>query len=143
MDYLIGSLVTIVTVVIVNRIISIQLRAHKTIPAIQYSQSHMYNLMRPYMDDGGYAWNRPKRQSMDYQDRTYTRVVMTENSAYWIKDNSLFTAAIVNGDVDSETTQPVDTMKMSNLELNKLMIIVETLREEDGNDNRNTGNKKF
>ena len=69
--------------------------------------------------------------------------MITDSSAYWIKDNSLYTANVIDGNVDSDTTQPVDTMKMNNLELTKLMMIVEKLREDDDNDNRNTGNKKF
>jgi hypothetical protein len=143
MDYIIGSLVTIATVVIVNRLIARQLKTQETIPTIKYSQSHIYTLLRPYMLDEGYEKHRPKRQSMDYQDRSYTKVVITDSSAYWIKDNSLYTANVIDGNVDSDTTQPVDTMKMNNLELTKLMMIVEKLREDDDNDNRNTGNKKF
>ena len=66
--------------------------------------------------------------------------MVEEDKAYWIKDNNLYTAEVIEGDVDSETTQPVDTMNMSNKELNKLVGIVEALRKDD-NDNRNTGNK--
>jgi hypothetical protein len=66
--------------------------------------------------------------------------VVEEDTAYWIKDNNLYTAEVIEGDVDSETTKPVDTMNMSNKELNKLVVIVEALRKDD-NDSRNTGNK--
>jgi len=140
MDYIIGSLVTIATVVIVNKTISRQLKAQKTIPTIKYRQSYIYDLLKPYLIEQGYDRYSPKRQSTDYQHRAYTRIVVEEDKAYWIKDNNLYTAEVIEGDVDSETTQPVDTMNMSNKELNKLVGIVEALRKDD-NDNRNTGNK--
>lgn len=140
MDYIIGSLVTIATVVIVNKTISRQLKAQETIPTIKYRQSYIYDLLKPYLIEQGYDRYSPKRQSTDYQHRAYTRIVVEEDKAYWIKDNNLYTAEVIEGDVDSETTQPVDTMNMSNKELNKLVVIVEALRKDD-NDNRNTGNK--
>lgn len=143
MEYVIGSLVTIATVVIVNKVITKQLKIQETIPTIKHSQSYIYSLLRPYLMDEGYERFSPKRQSNQYQNRAYTKIVIAESEAYWIKDNNLFTAKIVDGDVDSETTKPVDTMNMTNLELSKIMMIVETLREGDDDDNRSTRNKKF
>lgn len=142
MEYVIGSLVTIATVVIVNRVIIRQLKAQQAIPTIKYTQSYKYTVLKPYTIDEGYYRHSPKRQSVDYQNRAYTKVVISENSAYWIKDNNLFTAKVVDGDVDSETSHPVNTMNMTNLELTKIMMIVETLRGDD-NDNRSTRNKEF
>jgi hypothetical protein len=143
MEYVIGSLVTIATVVIVNRVIVRQLKTQETIPTIKYTQSYKYTILKPYMVDEGYYRHTPKRQSVDYQNRAYTKVVIAENSAYWIKDNNLYTAKVVDGDVDSETSHPVDTMNMTNLELTKIMMIVETLRGDSDNDNRSTRNKRF
>jgi hypothetical protein len=143
MEYIIGSLVTIVTVVVTNKIVSRQLKIQESIPKIKYRQSHIYDLLKPYLVEEGYHKYAAKRQSSDYQNRAYTKVVIAEDTAYWIKDNSLFTAKVIEGNVDSETTQPVDTMNMSNKELNKLMVIVEALREGDDNDNRSTGNQKL
>jgi hypothetical protein len=52
MDYIIGSLVTIATVVIVNKTISRQLKAQETIPTIKYRQSYIYDLLKPYLIKG-------------------------------------------------------------------------------------------
>jgi len=53
MEYVIGSLVTIATVVIVNKVITKQLKIQETIPTIKYSQSNIYTMLRPYLMDEG------------------------------------------------------------------------------------------
>lgn len=143
MEYIIGSLVTLATVVIVNRVLVREIKKQEAIPTIKYNQSHTYNLLKPYMLDEGYEKFSTKTQSSEYQNRAYTKIVIAENEAYWIKDNNLYTAKIVNGDVDTETSEPVDTINMNKAELSKIMMIVETLRGEGDNDNRGTGNKRF
>ena len=70
-----------------------------------------------------------KNQSRNYIKNSYVRVVIAEDSAYWIKDNALFTAQVVDGMVDKETQRRVDTMSMDSVELEKTMVIVEKLRE--------------
>ena len=78
-------------------------------------------------------------QSTNYQDESYIKVVISENRAYWIKENTFYMANVVNGMVDKETTQKVDTMSMSDVELKKMLVIVETLRESGNNDSSGTG----
>jgi hypothetical protein len=65
---------------------------------------------------------------------------MIENSAYWVKDNVFYMADLVSGEVNPETTRVVDTMGMDSVELDKMLFIMDRLREGLDNDSGGTGN---
>ena len=138
MEYVVGAVLTLITVVIANRLITKQLKNQKG-TAVRYSQSHIYSVIAPMMF--GFNGPIPKRstQSSNYHEEAFIRVVVVDGKAYWIKENTFFTADVVNGTVDKESTKEVDTMSMSDVELKKMLVIVETLREGDNNDNGSTG----
>lgn len=97
---------------------------------LRYSQSHVYTLtagLPDYLLES--KNNEIKTQSKAYVEKSYVRVVIAENNAYWIKDNALFVADIEDGFVVKESTRRVDTMSMDKVELEKTMAIVEKLRE--------------
>jgi hypothetical protein len=50
---------------------------------------------------------------------------------YWIVNNTFYVADIVDGNVEENTTRLVDTMTMDKVQLDKIMFIVEKLREGD------------
>ncbi len=62
------------------------------------------------------------------------RVIIIEGNAYWIVDQTLYTAKIIDGSVDNETTKKVDTMTMDDVQLEKTQFIVQKLTEGKGND---------
>jgi len=138
MEYVVGAVLTLITVVIANRLITKQLKSQKR-TVVRYSQSHIYSVIAPMMF--GFNGVIPKRstQSSNYQEEAYIRVVIVDGKAYWIKQNTFFTADVVDGTVDKESTKEVDTMSMSDVELKKMLVIVETLREGEGNDSGGTG----
>lgn len=107
---------------------------------IRYSQSHVYSLVSPLLE---YVPDPPKdqpvRQSNNFVKDSYTKVLILDDNAYWIKDQALYTAEIVDGMVDKETTRRVDTMTMDKVELDKTMFIVEKLREGLDNDSSSPG----
>ena len=61
--------------------------------------------------------------------------------AYWVKDNIFYEASITNSGVDSATTKVVDTIGMDSVELDKMLFIMDKLREGLDNDSGSTGNK--
>jgi hypothetical protein len=78
-------------------------------------------------------------QSSKFVEDSYIRVVIVESSAYWIKDQALYTADVSEGAVDKSTTRRVDTMAMDKVQLDKTLFIVEKLREGLNNDRGGTG----
>lgn len=127
MEYLAGSFVTLLCVVIVNRLLN-KTVSKKPIK-INVTQSSLYRLMSDLAFGEMKKAEKPK-QSSDYAKKNSIRVMFIKDKAYWIKDNQLYTADVVNGEVDKFTTREVDTMTMNEVELENTMFIVEKLTEE-------------
>lgn len=141
MEYVVGSLVTLAVVVVVN--IVLRVAEKQPTQTIRYSQSHIYSIMKPILDFVPLMGSFKETQASKYLQSLYIRVMVLENEAFWIKDNALYTANLVDGEVDKNTTRKVDTMTMNKVELEKTMFIVEKLREGQDHDNGSTGKPKF
>ena len=139
MEYLIGSLLTaIVMLILFNKKSASEKKSLRV--NIGYSQSHVYSLIRPYIyiDE---MINKIKKdtQSSMFEKSMYVRVIFTNDGAYWIKDNTFYVADIEDGEVLKETTRVVDIMGMDTVELDKMSLIVERLREGLDDDYSNSG----
>jgi len=139
LEFVLGALTTIFIFVVANRILRGPISKIQN-TKIRYSQSHVYSLISPILD---YVPDMPKdppiRQSNNLMKDSYTRVLILDDSAYWIKDQALYTAEIMDGMVNKETTRRVDTMTMDKVELDKTMFIVEKLREGLDSDSGGSG----
>lgn len=131
MEYLVGSAVTIVVYIIAHRLAQKQLKDNSKNIQIVYSQSHVYGLIRPFLEYAPPPRPKTPRQTENYTKSVYLKVMVVSNKAYWIKNNALYVAEVLEGEVKKETTKEVDTMSMSKVELNEMLFIVEKLREEN------------
>lgn len=139
MDYLIGSLVSLLTVFLVLFILRRIARKNK-IQSVQHSQSYLYELIRPILGEIDYLVEELETQATIHYDSLHTTVLSFKNNAYWIKDNSLYVADILaDGDIDKENAKQVDTMSMNKVQLDEVMMIVEELTRGKGYDSRGTG----
>ena len=137
MDFLIGAAVTITAYIITQKIVRNQFET-KQLADVKYSQSHIYEIVKPYLEFAQ-AFDVPENtQAANYIKNAYMKVMIVKNRAYWIKNNTLFTAEVINGQVQKETAKEVDTMSMDKVQLNEMIFIVEKLREES-DDNRGSG----
>ncbi len=84
---------------------------------------------------------RTKSQSIIQHDKTNIRVIIFDNSAYWIKDNMFYKAPLVNELIDKESAEQVDTMGMDKVQLDKMLFIMDRLREGINDDSRGSGNE--
>ena len=57
------------------------------------------------------------------------RVIIDKDKAYWVVDNSFFTANIIDGDIDQESIEEIDALKLSQKEMEKLLNILDALKE--------------
>jgi hypothetical protein len=73
----------------------------------------------------------PKTQSTDYVSKHSVKAIVVDDSMYWIANNAFYVADIVDGNVEENTTRLVDTMTMDKVQLDKMMFIVDKLREGD------------
>lgn len=79
-------------------------------------------------------------QATNHYDSRQVRVLMTETNAYWIADNALHVADVVDGSVVESSTKKVDMMGMDKVELEEMIFIVEKLTEGKSNDRWSSGN---
>ena len=137
MEYLIGATIAIVSYMVAQRFVRSSFEKEK--PALlRYSQTHIYEIVKPYLEFSYLSVAPENTQATNYLKEAYMKVMIVKNKAYWIKDNTFFTADVANGQVQKETAKEVDTMSMNKVELNEMLFIVEKLREES-DDNRSSG----
>ena len=127
MEYLLGSIITLISVVIVNNLVSNKLKRNTV--KIKRSQSYLYEILSEIAFK---EMSKPEkvRQSNKYLDKDAVKVMIVEDKAYWIKNNQLYVAHCENGRIDNFSAEKVDTMSMTKVELERTMFIVEKLAEE-------------
>lgn len=101
-------------------------------------QSHFYNFKK-IKSHSSKKINKKRRQSTLHDSRTNIKVIIMDDQAYWIKDNIFYTANMYNGNVDKDTTRTVDTMNMNRVQLDKMIFIIDRLREGTLDDSGSTG----
>jgi len=136
MDYFVGAVVTLVVIVVTRLFITADIKKNNKIEVV-YSQSNVYELIRPFIPNNIVREVEPT-QSTKHYDKTFTKIMVVDDKAYWIKDNTFFTASFVDGEVDRENATPVDTMAMDKVQLDKMIFIIETLTKGNFNDYRDS-----
>jgi hypothetical protein len=107
---------------------------------IRYSQSHIFELLNPLLKDVRFVKKQKNTQSKKYYEKTNLKVVFVENNAYWIKENVFYVANLENGVINNESVRTVDTIGMDKVQLDKMLFIMDRLREGLDSDSGSTGN---
>lgn len=132
MDFILGATIPLLVIYLLNKWI-LPYHQSKQIK-ISYRQSDIYETIRPALPILNDLAPRPETQASKHEARNMIKVLMYENQAYWIKDNSVFVADIVNGDVDRAAARVVDTMAMDKVQLDRLSFIIDKLTKGDSGD---------
>jgi hypothetical protein len=140
MEYLI--LLTLVIPALLSYKILHKAKTFSNIPKLQISQARSLKLFGDMLEAeilAHEAKSKIKTQSTDHFDRSHVRILFYGERAYWINNNQVFYADIINGEVDKETTNQVDTMTMDDVQLKEMIFIIEKLTEGLNNEDRNSG----
>lgn len=127
MEYLIGAIVTTATILLTYRWFMANSIPKKSFK-VSISQSRTNELMKRFFINNE-SFPAATTQSMKHFDSINLRILILEEQAYWIKNNAVFVAEVINGEIEKDTAKEVDTMAMDKVQLNKLMFIVEKLKE--------------
>ena len=131
MDFLLGTVTT--TLVLFIFIVFLINKKNKREPffLIKYSQSHIHRILSPLLPqvDQISKISNKNNQSGKNLKNTNVRVLIVEGRAYWTKNNVFYVSNIVDGDIDKDNAQVVDTMGMSKVELDKMLFIIDQLRK--------------
>jgi hypothetical protein len=82
-----------------------------------------------------------RSQSRVHYDKTNIKVIIFDDNAYWIKDNIFYKAPLVDQLIDKEAAEQVDTIHMDKVQLDKMLFIMDKLREGINDDSRGSGNE--
>jgi hypothetical protein len=133
MEYFLGSLITLLIMSYFGKQTAKSIS--KPIKQLQYSQAYIDNLLsEKIVEEFLPEPIQVKTQATEHFRKDEVRVIIIENEAYWIVDQTLYMATIVDGTVDNDTTKKVDTMTMDDVQLEKTQFIVQKLTEGKGND---------
>ena len=75
-------------------------------------------------DDDPYNYEDDKEE-----DDRYLRVAIVEDKAYWIVDNVFYEADVVDEEILKEDAKPVDAFDMNMKDVNKMMIILDSIQD--------------
>ena len=109
------------------------------------SSSVIVNIPVASLIDALLAFDKPKviTQSQKHIQKNMLKVVITEGKAYFILDNVFYVADAIDGRVNEETTRPLDTENMPTKELDKMLSILDDLKQGVGpNDSGSAGNER-
>ena len=108
----------------------------------KYRQSSIYEMVKDVVPKQRFDKPKVITQSQKHIQKNMLRVVIAGGSAYWILDNVFYTANAINGRVDEETIKPLDIENMPVKELDKMLSILDDLKQGVGpNDSSGSGNK--
>jgi hypothetical protein len=92
------------------------------------SQTAVYNKTKDFIP-ASLKVREYTSQSKNHSDKYMVKVMVIDNNAYWVKDNIFFTADVQNGSVLPETTRQINTLDMSKQDIDKMMFILDKLKE--------------
>jgi hypothetical protein len=137
MEYLLGSLVTILTIVLVRMWIHPDRLPY--VNPIKHRQSHIYEISKDFLGYYVPPFKELNTQAYNYFKENSLRVLMVNDKAYWIQNNNLLVSDVIDGEIADETTKKVDTMSLDKVQLEEIAFVVEKLTEGMKNDGGNSG----
>jgi len=106
-----------------------------------YSQSDIHKLLKYFFSLNITNNEKPPSQLTKRKERDMIKVIVMGNLAYWVSENIFYVAEAVDGEVIPQTAQPVDTNSMSRKDLDKMLFILDSLKNGKKNDSSSAGNE--
>lgn len=139
MEYFLGSALTMIAMFITTRLILPRTINTKK-DSLRYSQTHIHTLIMPLLPDIKSYKKKVVTQSSKHEEKINIKVVILENKAYFVKDGSFY-CADMNGDfIDKHSATVVDTIGMDKVQLDKMLFIMDQLRDGKKNDSGDSRN---
>ena len=95
------------------------------------SQSTIHNKIKHIIPKNVKRSAETKSQSRNFISERMIKIVAVDDKAYWVKDNIFFTAEVVDGKIDPETTHEINTINMSKMDIDRMLFILDKLKDDD------------
>jgi hypothetical protein len=112
--------VSFAIIVIVNK------KSKISVKSVMHSQSDMHNLLKRYAPEK--MEEEPDSQLKKHARKNSIKVMVIENKAYWVADNIFYSAELIKNSPDFANAEPVDTSKMSQQDVDKMMFVLDNLK---------------
>jgi archaellin len=112
----------------------------KSFNKVLYRQSDMHNILKDFFFKDIFDDKVATSQSKIWKEKQTTRVIIIDEKAYWVSNNMFYVGDTVDGKVRPETGRPLDTTKMSKREIDKMLFILDNLKNGKLNDSGSAGN---
>ncbi len=140
MEYFLGSAITMVAMFITTRLI-LPRTLNAKVNTLKYSQSHIHTLVMPLLPDMKSYKKKMVTQSSKHDEKINIRVVIVDNKAYFVKDGGFYCADMEGDYIDKQSATVVDTMGMDKVQLDKMLFIMDQLRDGKKNDSGDSRNQ--
>ena len=118
-------------------------RKTRSFPGIVYSQSSIHLMIKDFLPKTLYERPRQQSQSLKHIEKNTIKVIFIEDKAYWVSNNIFYCAEAIGGNVNIDTTEPIDTSSMSKKDIDKMLFILDNLKNGSNDDSSNTGNERL
>jgi hypothetical protein len=110
---------------------------------IEYSQSSIHNMIKDFLPRDLYEKPQKPSQALKHTEKNTVKVIFIEEKAYWVSNNIFYCADAAGGNVDLDTTEPVDTANMSKRDIDKMLFILDNLKNGSSDDSSSSGNERL
>ncbi len=120
-------------------------KRNKAFSRTLYRQSDLHRIMKKFFSQqlrSNFSENRSS-QLTKRKEKDRIKVIVIDEKAYWVSDNVFYVADAIEGDPIPETAIPLDTKQMSNKEINKMLFILDNLKNGKSDDSGSTGNERI
>jgi len=129
------------TLALISTIIIITVKRNKKFFAkVVYSQSDIHQIVRHFLPKDLFEMPKPVSQARKHVSKNTVRVLIIEDQAYWVHNNMFYIADTDEGLVKADTVRPVDTHNMSKRDIDKMLFILDSLKNGNSDDSSGAWN---
>ena len=107
------------------------------------TQSGIHMMIKDFLPKTLYEKPVQKSQSVKHIEKNTIKVIFVEGKAYWVNNSIFYCAEAINGNVNMDTTVPVDTTNMSKRDIEKMLFILDNLKNGNDDDSSSAGNERL
>jgi hypothetical protein len=115
-------------------------KKNKYFAKVVYTQSDIHRIVKNFIPSDLFEKPKPLSQARKHLKSNTVRVLIVEDHAYWVHDNMFYIADTVEGLVNPETVRPIDTSNMSNRDIDKMLFILDSLKNGNSDDSSGAWN---
>jgi hypothetical protein len=129
------------TLLAVSFIIIVAVKRNKRYFAkIAYTQSDIHQIVKHFLPNDLFDMPKLVSQARKHIRSNTVKVMVLEGQAYWVHNNMFYVADTVEGSVNPETVRPIDTNNMSKRDIDKMLFILDSLKNGNSDDSSGAWN---